>query len=173
MKADMENIEDLELHLWDYIDGRCNAAEQERIAQLLMTNELWRSKYAEFMAFNTSMHDNMAIDQPSMRFAKNIMDSVTSTTIAPAAKNYINFKIIKGIAAFFFIAIAGLCIVAFSGSSMHSTYTGYTNNKSSMNLNLSLLASPAIMNLMIIIGILLGLLLTDNLLRSRDKHVVR
>ncbi len=170
MRADIENTEQLELQLWDYIDGRCSAAEQERVAQFIMSNEVWLSKYSELMAFNTSIQHDLVVDQPSMRFTQNIMDAVTATTIAPAAKNYINLNIIKSIAAFFFLAIAGLCIAAFGGSNWHSSYTSSFSSKANMNLNLNLLDDPAIMNLMIIIGILLGLLLADNLLRSKDKH---
>lgn len=69
-------------------------------------------EYEDLLAFNAALHQDLDLEQPSLRFTKNVMEEITRYHIAPAAKTYINRKIIYGIAAFFFTIIIGSVIYA-------------------------------------------------------------
>jgi hypothetical protein len=171
MQADMENTEEIEMLLWDYIDGGCDATERERISRLIAENTMWQQKYDEIIGFNNSIAAHAALEQPSMRFAKNVMDIVATTKVAPATGKFINYNIVKGIAAAFFIVIGGLLTFALCNVNWHSNNQYQSNNFSvKVNLPLDQLSSPTVINTMIAISIVLGLLLADNLLRKRQAH---
>ncbi len=108
----METNEEIEMILWEYMDGTCRPADMQRISILVERDELWKQKYTELSAFQKSIADSLQLEQPSMRFTKNVMDAVATVKIAPATKQYINKSIIRGIAAFFILTInypAWLC----------------------------------------------------------------
>lgn len=68
--------EELETLLWDYADGRCTAEEATFVQQLLQKDAQWQARYEALRSFNESM--NVAeLEQPSMRFTKNVMDAIT------------------------------------------------------------------------------------------------
>jgi hypothetical protein len=72
---------------------------------LLQNNLEWKNKYHELMEIHQLMNA-AELEHPSMRFTKNVMEKIAQYHIAPATKNYINKKIIWGIAGFFFTLIA-------------------------------------------------------------------
>ena len=101
-----ENIED---RLWDYIDGVISNAERSTIEKLLEADQEWRQKYGELVEAHKLMQ-SAELEQPSMRFAKNVMEEIARYQIAPATKSYINKRIIWGLAAFFITMVVGLLI---------------------------------------------------------------
>src|SRR5512138_3295643 len=90
----------IEKQLWDYIDGLSSNEERSSIEKLLQSNLEWKNKYHELLEVQ-EMLKSSELEQPSMRFTKNVMEEIAKLHIAPATKNYINKKIIWGIAAFF------------------------------------------------------------------------
>lgn len=55
-------------------------------------------------------------EQPSMRFTKNVMDSIEGLPVAKVSKNYVNPWIVKGIAAMLIVAIVVLCIYTYTSA---------------------------------------------------------
>src|SRR5215203_5175286 len=104
----MNNLE-IEQRLWEYIDGHATAEETTVVEMLILENKQWRDLYQELLQVNESLAD-IDLEQPSLRFTKNVMEEIAKFHIAPATKNYINNKIIWGIAAFFLLSIAGFLI---------------------------------------------------------------
>jgi hypothetical protein len=114
---DLENTpllnDQMESRLWEFIDGMADASQRSVIEQLIAENAAWRVKYQELLELHQSI--NMVdLEQPSLRFTKNVMDEISRLHIAPATKNYINSKVIFGIAAFFITVILGFVVYAIS-----------------------------------------------------------
>jgi hypothetical protein len=103
----------IEERLWNYIDGHCNAEEKSAIEKLIDSNIEWQKKYRELLQLN-ELVSNSELEFPSMRFTKNVMEEIAKYQVAPAAKNYIDKKIIWGIGTFFITMIAGILIYAFA-----------------------------------------------------------
>src|SRR4051794_15199742 len=99
---------DIEQHLWNYIDNTCGAEERKVIETFLQNDEEWKKKYNELLKINQLMHKSLELEEPSMRFTKNVMEEIAQSRIASASKTYINKSIVNGIAAFFVIVIGGL-----------------------------------------------------------------
>jgi hypothetical protein len=77
------------------------------------------------------MAHHLELDEPSMRFTQNIMEAISKEHIAPAAKTYINKRIIWGVAGFFIVSIIGLLI---AGIAQVNWSAGGTDS-SLLNLN--------------------------------------
>src|SRR5215217_3490455 len=109
----MDNLNDIEIRLWEYIDCFSEPAERSVVEKLIAENAEWRAKYHELLEVH-QLVSSTELDQPSMRFAKNVMEEIAKYHIAPATKNYINNKIIWGIGAFFITVIIGFLIYGFA-----------------------------------------------------------
>src|SRR3954465_9654687 len=99
----METME-MEQRLWEYIDGISPIEERSVVETLIRENAQWRTLYQELLQVHQSLTD-IDLEQPSMRFTKNVMEEIAKHHIAPATKAYINKKVIWGIAAFFILSI--------------------------------------------------------------------
>jgi len=101
----MNTQQNMDERLWDYIDGRLAAEEKPFIEQLIATNNRWKSKYHELLDVHELMSHHLELDQPSMRFTQNVMEEIGKLHITPAAKTYINKRVIWGIGGFFLLTI--------------------------------------------------------------------
>ena len=90
----------IEERLWEYIDGVSSADEKTTIEKLLRTDPAWQKKYRELMEIHNLVKAT-DVEQPSMRFTKNVMEEIAKFKVAPATRSYINKKIIFFIAGFF------------------------------------------------------------------------
>ncbi len=100
----------METTLWNYIDGEIDPPEKLRVEQLLQTEPQWQACYAELLDLHRLAQDSTSLDQPSLRFTRNVMEEIARLQVIPAAKKYINPHIIRGIGAFFLLTIAGLLV---------------------------------------------------------------
>src|SRR5215213_8207408 len=105
----MNQQQQIEERLWTYIDGQCAADEQSAIEKLLQSNVEWQSKYRELLEVHQMLQQS-ELEEPSLRFTRNVMEEIARMQIAPAAKSYINKKIIYGIGGFFITMIVGFLI---------------------------------------------------------------
>jgi hypothetical protein len=156
--------EEIEMQLWEYIDGAFTEAGRMRIAALIAQDTIWKKAYEELIALNADISTNLEATQPSMRFSKNVMDTITALQIAPATNRYINKGIIRGIAAFFLISIAamlGYALIAANSQPGDNTYFSFGN------LNPNSFFNSSFFNTFIMINIVLGLILLDTLLRRK------
>jgi len=156
--------EEIERQLWAYIDGTCNEADKNRIAILIAADAVWMQEYNELIALHTSISDNLELEQPSMRFAKDVMDNIAKTNIAPAAKQYINKGVIKGIAAFFIIVIISLIGYSFATADWHGTTK--QNIFPDFPFDANGIFNSTFINVFIMVNIVLALVLLDKWLRS-------
>ena len=155
--------------LWEYIDGSGTAAERSSIEKLLETNRLWKEKYHELLEVHQLMQTS-ALEEPSLRFTKNVMEEIAKYQIAPATRTYINKRVIWGIGTFFIVLIVGFLIYSFSQvdwtSSSDSTLPIHIPK-----VDFSKIFNNTYVNVFMMINVVLGLMLLDRFLASRNKTI--
>ena len=166
----MNQEQNIEQRLWAYIDGISSNEERTSIEKMLQSNLEWKNKYHELMDIH-QLVNTTELDHPSMRFTKNVMEEIAKLHIAPATKNYINKKIIWGIAGFFFTLIAVFLIYGFS----QVEWTSATDSKYSIDLSrlsqvdYSKIFNNNFVNGFMMLNVLLGLVLLDRILANKRK----
>jgi hypothetical protein len=162
-----ENIED---RLWEYIDGAGSADDRLFIEQLIASNAAWKAKYQELLELQDLLSHRLELDEPSMRFTQNIMEAISKHHIAPAAKSYINKRIVWGIAGFFICTIIGVLIAVFA--QVHWSSGSTTDSSLINNINLDKVEFSGIFNktyttIFMMINVVLGLVALDMYLRRQ------
>ena len=166
----MNQEQNIEQQLWAYIDGISSGEERTSIEKMLQSNLEWKNKYHELMEILQLMN-TAELEHPSMRFTKNVMEKIAQYHIAPATKNYINKKIIWGIAGFFFTLIGVFLIYGFS----QVEWTSGTGSKYSIDLSrlsevdYSKIFNNNFVNGFMMVNVLLGLVLLDRVLANKRK----
>jgi hypothetical protein len=169
----MQTNENIEQQLWDYIDGLCNAEEKTTVERLMETNLEWRNKYHELLEVNTLMQST-ELEMPSMRFTKNVMEEIAKYQIAPAAKTYINKKIIWGIGLFFITMIIGFLVYGFGqvnwAASDPNTSKYLDISKIDLNkIDFSKFYNSTYATAFMMVNVVLGLFLLDKYLSNKKK----
>jgi hypothetical protein len=157
----------MEERLWDYIDGVASPGEKTIIEQLLESNAEWRAKYHELLEVQHLLQSS-DVEEPSMRFTKNVMDEIAKLHIAPATKTYINTNIIRGIVIFFITMIVGFLVygvsqVDWTASSESTSFIDFSK------VDLSKFFNNTYMNIFMMINVILGLFLFDRYLANKRK----
>jgi len=158
-----------EQRLWDYIDGISSPSEKTVIEQLLEANAEWKAKYHELLDVHQLMQSS-ELEQPSMRFTKNVMDEIARLQIAPATSSYINKNIIRGIGIFFVTLIVGFLVYGFS--QMHLDWNSHADSVLPVDLNkvnYSRFFNNTWVNAFMIVNIVAGLFLLDRYLANKRK----
>ena len=161
----MHTQNNMEAQLWEYIDGLSSVDERKTIKGLIDSNLEWRRKHEELLEFNTSLHKNIDLDAPSMRFTRNVMEEISRYQIAPSAKSYI----IYGIAGFFLTLILGFLVYAIA--QIDWTIQSSTNAIpfDLSKIDTSRILSNKYVNAFMILNIVLGLMLLDQYLTHKRK----
>jgi hypothetical protein len=170
----MNTQQQMEDRLWEYIDGACTAEEKQFIDQLIATNQEWRAKYNELLEVHALMRDHLELDEPSMRFTQNVMEEIGKYQIAPAAKSYINKRIIWGIGSFFLLTIFGLLVYIFAQINWSATSAG-SNDSVPFNLDkldFSKIYNSTYGNIFMMVNVVLGLMLLDMYLGRKKKKII-
>lgn len=163
----METQINIEERLWNYIDEISSADEKSTIEKLLESNAEWKMKYHELLEVHQLMISS-EMEQPSLRFTKNVMEEIAKYHIAPATKSYINKKIIWGIGFFFIALIIGFLIYGFG----QMDWTAKSDNNLPVDLSkfdLSKFFNNTYVNVFMMINVVLGLFLLDNYLSNKRK----
>lgn len=162
---------DMETRLWDFIDGLSSPEEKSFIEELIASNQVWKSKYQELLDVHQLVDKHIELDEPSMRFTRNVMEEIGKFQIAPAAKSYINKKIIWGIAVFFFTMIFGFLIYGFGQVSWNS---GESNSlipyDKITSIDYGQFFNNTYTNVFLMVNIVLGMILLDMYLGKKKKQ---
>ena len=161
----MNNIEEL---LWSYIDGTCSADEQKTICALIKSDGEVQAKYEGCLNLNREF-SAMEIDEPSMAFTYNIMETIRTENAQVPLKATINNRIIWGITAFFFVSIFVLLVFTMTtmnwsvgNMSIDFTVTGFKMPDITKHLS-----GPLIKGFLFF-DVILGMFLADAYLRKRN-----
>ncbi|HTN46518.1 MAG TPA: hypothetical protein VL098_09240 [Flavipsychrobacter sp.] len=101
----MEN-EGMDRKIWALIDNSEGSQDLAETRKYIETNREWEQRYEELLMLHRELSDIPA-DQPSMRFTQNVWEEIEQLHTPFSAQSYINMRIVKGIAALFFVIIAG------------------------------------------------------------------
>ncbi|MDQ3844045.1 MAG: hypothetical protein M3342_08535 [Bacteroidota bacterium] len=162
----------MELRLWDYIDGLSGASERAVIEKLIAENREWQDKYKELLEIH-QLINSAELEQPSLRFTKNVMEEIAKHHIAPATKEYIDKKVIWGIAAFFITVIVGflgyaIAQIDWSAGSNSIRFIGVDFSQ----VDYSRMFNNTYMNVFMMLNIVLGLLLLDRYLANKKRKLI-
>jgi magnesium-transporting ATPase (P-type) len=166
MEENKYNIDD---RLWEYIDGLSSIDEKFKIEKLLESNQQWKDKYHELLELHQLVQSSV-LEEPSMRFTKNVMEEIAKYHIAPATKSYINKKIIWGLASFFIVLIVGFLIYGFG----QVDWSAQNDSKLPIDLSkidFSRFFNNTYVNIFMMINVVLGLMLLDRYLASKRKNI--
>ena|ERR1022692_1085842 len=170
----MDTQLNIEERLWDYIDGSSNADEKSAIEKLIQSNLEWKHKYHELLEAHQLMQST-ELEEPSMRFTKNVMEEIAKYHVAPATRSYINKKIIWGIGGFFILMIAGFLIYSLAQinwaaeSATPKILTEYNNTMDKVNWGRFF--NNTYTNIFMMVNVVLGLMMLDiYLTRKKEQH---
>src|SRR5690606_8169922 len=105
----MSTAQNIEMRLWDYIDGRLPEDESLKVSELIHNNPEWKELYEQLLEVQVMLQADQ-LEEPSMRFQKNVMEEIVRAKIAPASSSYINKSLIRGLALFFICSIVAILI---------------------------------------------------------------
>jgi magnesium-transporting ATPase (P-type) len=165
MEENRNNIDD---RLWEFIDGQSSIEERSAIEQLIETNKQWKEKYHELLELHQLVQSS-TLEEPSLRFTKNVMEEIAKYKIAPATKAYINNKIIWGIGIFFITLVIGFLIYGFG-------QVDWKTSDSNLPIDISKVDygkffNNTYVNVFMMINVVLGLMLLDRYLAARKKKL--
>lgn len=170
----MYTREQIEQHIWDYIDGLSTPQEKLMVEKLLHTDLVWRSVHEELTSLHSMIGSTDLLEEPSMRFSRNVMEEVAKYKIAPPASSYINKKVIFGIAAFFLVTVLGLLGYAFTTfdfSSASGSSAPLIDIKN-VNFDFSRYFNSTVLNVFLFMDVIAGLLLLDRYLRRKKEKEI-
>lgn len=151
---------DTEQMIWEYIDGSCNELIKEQVQQKLQTDVQWQNLYSELLALHKSIGTDIEIEEPSMRFTKNLMERLAADTIAKQSKSYFNPVVIRSISFVLITSIVFLLVYAFSAANWNkTTRLKYYNNST--------------LHAFLWINIILGLVLIDRIFNYNKKRTIK
>ncbi len=164
--------EEMEARLWEFIDGSCNEKEHTLIEQLVRDHAEWKAKYQELLEVHQAISMTEP-EHPSMRFTRNVMEEIAKYQIAPAAKQYINSKIIWGIGLFFITMIIGFLIYGIG----QINWAAASDSGSSLGVDLgkvdySRMFNSTYMNMLMMMNVILGLFLLDRYLSNKRSKMI-
>jgi len=167
----MDNQNDIEVRLWEYIDGLSSNEEKTVIEKLVAENAEWKAKYHELLEVHQSLN-LVELEEPSLRFTKNVMEEIAKYQIAPATKTYINSKIIWGIGIFFLTMIVGFLVYGIG----QIDWTVAGDSKGTLGVDLtkidySQMFNSNLMNGVMMLNVVLGLFLLDRYLSNKNKRL--
>jgi len=163
----METQRNMDERLWDYIDGQSSIDEKSSIEKLLQNNSEWRLKYHELLEAH-KLFQSSELEEPSLRFTKNVMEEIAKYHIAPATKTYINKRIIWSIGIFFITLFVAFLVYGFAQMDWNSSRD--TNLPVDFSkVNISKFFSNTYVNIFMMINVVLGLFLLDNYLSNKRK----
>lgn len=158
----------IEEKLWNYIDGTCTPAEQDAIALLIEQDEVYRQKYQELLLLNQEFA-NMELDEPSMAFTYNVMETIRTENASKPLKAAIDKRIIMGVGIFFIFTILALLVftianIHFSGSAVDVKVTLPASIKMP---NMGHIFSSQVFKWFLVFDVVLALFLADSYLRRK------
>jgi regulatory protein YycI of two-component signal transduction system YycFG len=165
--------DEIEVKLWEYIDGLAKADEMSAIEKLVQENAEWKAKYQELLEVHQSLN-LVELEQPSLRFTKNVMEEIARLQIAPAAKQYINSKIIWGIGGFFITVIVSFLVYGLAQidwSTSQSVNTGVLDKIT--DADYTKVFNNTFVNVFIMLNVVLGLMLFDRYLNDKKKKLMK
>ncbi|MCX3264319.1 anti-sigma factor [Pedobacter agri] len=156
----------IEQQLWDYIDGNLSVSEAKLIEEKIHSDAEVKLQYEEFLSLNLAF-GKIALDEPSMSFTRNVMESVALEPAPVAMKTKVNTNIIYGIGGFFIMSLVALFGYALFNADIKFSDLDFKINA---NFNLNKYITPTMLYSFLFADLVLGLVFLDYLLRKKTVH---
>ncbi|TCD11716.1 hypothetical protein EZ449_05515 [Pedobacter frigidisoli] len=156
----------IEQQLWDYIDGNLDATQAKNIEEKIKSDAEVKLQYEELLNLNLAFGD-LELEEPSMSFTRNVMESVALLPAPVALKTKVNKNIIYGIGGFFVISL-----LALFGYTVYNANLSLSDFKLNVNLdfNLNSYLTPTAIYSFLFADLVIGLVFLDYLLRKKMAH---
>ena len=109
----MQHETEIEMQIWDFLEGRCIPEENTRVASLITSDAQWKRLYEEARALHARLQSQLEPDHTPMRFRADVMDRIAREQPVPGIRSYLNIWVIRGIAASFALSLTLLIIQVF------------------------------------------------------------
>ena len=157
----------IEEDLWNYIDGNCTSDEKLEIEIKIKANLQYSVTYKALLLVHKELN-NLAFEEPSMSFTRNVMDQVKLELKPVALKTKVDNRIIYSIAAFFILTFA-----AIFGYVISTIDLSFNFKLPQFNLDLyeHKIINPTSIKVFLMIDLVLALLYMDSFLRKRNHNI--
>lgn len=153
--------------LWNYIDGHTAENERTEVERLLQSNIEWKARYQELLEVHSMINRAVPLDEPSMRFTQNVMEEISRLYVTPAAVNYINRNVVRGIGLFFLTTIIALLVY---GLMQTNWSAGIPDAWDLKRIDWSKFYNNTYANIFMMVNIVLALMLLDMQLSRRRRR---
>lgn len=153
----------IEQQLWDYIDGNLDESSKKAIEEKIESDAGIKAQYEELLKLNL-VFNTLDLEEPSMSFTRNVMESIAFAPAPVAMKTKVDKKIIYSIGGFFIISILSLFGYVLYNSNLSMPKLGFNIN---FNFNLDQYITPAVLYSFLFFDLVIGLVFLDQFLRKR------
>ncbi|WP_316829083.1 hypothetical protein [Pedobacter miscanthi] len=153
----------IEQQLWDYIDGNLEESAKKTIEEKIESDTGVKSLYEDLLKLNSTFAE-LDLDEPSMSFTRNVMESVALVPAPLAMKTQVDKKIIYGIGGFFVISLLALFGYVLYNSSLSMPKFDFDVN---LNFNLDHYITHTVLYSFLFFDLVIGLIFLDQFLRKR------
>lgn len=153
----------IEQQLWDYIDGNLHEAAKKAVEEKIESDPEIKSQYEDLLKLN-SVFAGLDLDEPSMSFTRNVMESVASVPAPVALKTQVDKRIIYSIGGFFVVSLLALFGYVLYNSNISLPKFDLDAN---LNFNLDKYITPTVLYSFLFVDLVIGLVFLDQFLRKR------
>jgi len=151
----------IEQQLWDYIDGNLDDSSKKAIEEKIESNAEIKSQYEELLKLNL-VFDELDLDEPSMSFNRNVMESIALSPAPVAMKTKVDKKIIYCIGGFFVISLLALL-----GYIFYNAKPEMPRFDLKVNFDLEKYITPKAIYAFLFADLVIGLIFLDQFLRKK------
>eukprot|EP01012_Entosiphon_sulcatum_P014584 TRINITY_DN195_c0_g2_i1.p2 TRINITY_DN195_c0_g2~~TRINITY_DN195_c0_g2_i1.p2 ORF type:complete len:160 (-),score=26.02 TRINITY_DN195_c0_g2_i1:915-1394(-) len=153
----------IEQQLWDYIDGNLHGLAKKAIEEKIDSDPEIKSQYEDLLKLN-SVFAELDLDEPSMSFTRNVMESVALVPAPVALKTQVDKRIIYSIGGFFVISLLALFGYVLYNSNISLPKFDLDAN---LNFNMDKYITPTVLYSFLFIDLVIGLVFLDQFLRKK------
>jgi hypothetical protein len=153
----------IEQQLWEYIDGTLDEAAKKALEAKIAADPEIKVQYEALLKLD-SVLGVLDLDEPSMSFTRNVMESVALEPAPVALKTKVNTQIIYAIGGFFVFSLLG--ILAYIFYLAKDSFTGFTMPEK-FNINLDSYITPTTLYVFLFVDLVIGLIFLDQFLRRK------
>lgn len=153
----------IEQQLWDYIDGNLDDSSKKAIEEKIALDAEVKAQYEDLLKLNLAF-DGMDLDEPSMSFTRNVMESIALAPAPVAMKTKVDKKIIYSIGGFFVVSLLALLSYVFYHANLEMPQFDLKVN---FDFNLEKYITSTAIYAFLFADLVIGLIFLDQFLRKK------
>lgn len=153
----------IEQQLWDYIDGNLDESSKKAIEEKIALDAEVKAQYEDLLKLNLAF-DGMDLDEPSMSFTRNVMESVALVPAPVAMKTKVDKNIIYSIGGFFLVSLLALLSYVFYNANLEMPQFDLKVN---FDFNLEKYITSTAIYAFLFADLVIGLIFLDQFLRKK------